>query len=61
VAAPHSRAQIKTATTVEIVPALLALTLADSGGWNLFDPPTLAAMYAETRQVFGRLLVDATP
>jgi len=24
---------------------LMTLMLADRGGWNLFDPPTLAAMY----------------
>lgn len=31
------------------------LMLADSGGWNLFDPPTLLAMYDETRRVFSRI------
>lgn len=30
----------------------LPLMLADSGGWNLFDPPTLEDMYADTRRVF---------
>jgi hypothetical protein len=40
---------------MNIFPALLALTLADSGGWNLFDPPTLEAMYKETRAVFRDL------
>jgi hypothetical protein len=34
---------------------LLVMMLADSGGWNLFDPPTLESMYKETRSVF-RLL-----
>ncbi len=31
----------------------LPLMLADSGGWNLFDPPTLGEMYADTRRVFA--------
>ena len=39
----------------DVIPVLAALTLADSGGWNLFDPPTLEAMYEETRAVFRDL------
>ena len=39
----------------DIFPTLLALTLGDSGGWNLFDPPTLESMYKETRAVFRDL------
>ena len=39
----------------DIRPVLAVLTLADSGGWNLFDPPTLQAMYEETRAVFRNL------
>ncbi|MDH3500447.1 MAG: hypothetical protein OEM97_10015 [Acidimicrobiia bacterium] len=31
---------------------LLVVMLADTGGWNLFDPPTLRAMYNEIRSVF---------
>jgi hypothetical protein len=34
---------------------LLVMMLADSGGWNLFDPPTLESMYKETRAVFRQL------
>ena len=34
---------------------LLVMMLADSGGWNLFDPPTLESMYQETRTVFRQL------
>ena len=55
VAAPMSREQIAAYIDGDLHPALLALTLADSGGWNLFDPPTLAAMYKETRAVFAAL------
>src|SRR5258707_15423957 len=32
--------------------ALAGNDFADSGGWNLFDPPTLESMYKETRAVF---------
>lgn len=57
VAAPLSREQVRSSITPAMLPALRALTLADSGGWNLFDPPTLAAMYAETRAMFEGLAV----
>lgn len=39
----------------DIFTSLLALTLADSVGWNLFDPPTLESMYKETRALFRHL------
>jgi hypothetical protein len=39
----------------DISTALLALTLTDTGGWNLFDPPTLESLYKETRAVFRDL------
>ena len=42
------------------MPVLAALTLADSGGWNLFDPRTLEAMYEETRAVFRELPLDSS-
>ncbi len=38
--------------TPELHPVLLVMMLADHGGWNLFEPDTLAAYYAETRAVF---------
>jgi hypothetical protein len=39
----------------DIFTPLLAMILADSGGWNLFDSPTLESMYKETRAVFRYL------
>ncbi len=39
----------------DLHPVLLVMMLADHGGWNLFEPDTLAAYYEETRQVFARL------
>ncbi len=39
----------------DLKPVLEGLMLADHGGWNLFEPETLAAYYEETRQVFARL------
>ena len=39
----------------DVFPVLMVLTMADSGGWNLFDQPTLEAMYQETRTVFRNL------
>ncbi len=39
----------------DLKPVLLGLMLADHGGWNLFEPETLAAYYEETRQVFESL------
>jgi len=39
----------------DIFTALLAMMLTDSGGWNLFDRPTLESMYKETRAVFRNL------
>ena len=55
VKAPLTDDQVMAYVGKEIVPALLVLTLADSGGWNLFDPPTLDSMYKETRAVFRDL------
>jgi hypothetical protein len=55
VKAPLTNDQVMAYVDKDIFPALLALTLADSGGWNLFDPPTLEAMYKETRAVFRDL------
>ena len=53
--APLTEDQIVTYVDERILPVLLALTLADSGGWNLFDPPTLESMYEETRASFRAL------
>ena len=53
--APLTDEQVRASVDKDILPVLLALTLADSGGWNLFDPLTLAAMYEETRAVFRDL------
>lgn len=55
VQAPLTDDQITAYVDRHILAPLLALTLADSGGWNLFDPPTLASMYEETRAVFRAL------
>jgi hypothetical protein len=55
VQAPLTDDQVRAYVDKDIFPALLALMLADSGGWNLFDPPTLEAMYKETRAVFLNL------
>jgi hypothetical protein len=55
VMAPMSQDEVKHIVDAGMVPALRALMLADSGGWNLFDPPTLEAMYTETRGVFAAL------
>lgn len=55
VAAPIARTEAAAYVDPDLYPALLALTLADSGGWNLFDPARLAAMYKETRGIFARL------
>lgn len=55
VAAPISRAEAAAHVDSSLYPALLALTLADSGGWNLFAPVRLDSMYKETREIFSRL------
>jgi hypothetical protein len=55
VKAPLTDDQVMAYVDKDIFPALLVLTLADSGGWNLFDPPTLDSMYKETRAVFRDL------
>ena len=55
VKAPLTDDQVMAYVDKDIFPALLVLTLADSGGWNLFDPPTLESMYKETRAVFRDL------
>jgi len=55
VKAPLTGDQVMAYVDKEILPALLVLMLADSGGWNLFDPPTLDSMYKETRAVFRAL------
>lgn len=57
VAAPLSRAEVTRYVDEPLYPALLALTLADSGGWNLFEPERLASMYRETRGAFARLRI----
>ncbi len=51
--APISPDEERELVTPAVAALLLPLMLADSGGWNLFDPATLDAMYAETRQVFA--------
>jgi len=55
VKAPLTNDQVMAYVDKDISTALLALTLTDSGGWNLFDPPTLESMYKETRAVFRDL------
>jgi len=55
VKAPLTGDEIKTSIDKDVFPALLVLTLADSGGWNLFDRSTLESIYKETREVFGNL------
>ncbi len=62
---PLTDEQVATHVDEEVRPVLAVLTLADSGGWNLFDPPTREAMYEETRTVFrdlpaARPLVDSS-
>jgi hypothetical protein len=52
VQAPLTADQVTAYVDAALVAPLLTLTLADTGGWNLFDPPTLASMYQETRAVF---------
>jgi hypothetical protein len=51
--APLDAAQATAFITAEVAALQLPLMLADSGGWNLFDPSTLADMYSETRAVFA--------
>ena len=55
VKAPLADDEVAAYVDDDVLPVLLALTLADSGGWNLFDPAKLAAMYEETRAVFRDL------
>ena len=55
VQAPLTDDQVMAYVDKDIFTALLPLTLADSGGWNLFDLPTLESMYKETRAVFRDL------
>jgi hypothetical protein len=55
VPAPLTDAQVAAYVDKNNLAPLLALTLADSAGWNLFDPPTLESMYKETRAVFRDL------
>ena len=54
---PLTDEQVATYVDEEVRPVLAVLTLADSGGWNLFDPTILAAMQEETRAVFRDLPV----
>ncbi len=55
VKAPLTDEQVVAYVDKNIFTVLLVLTLADSGGWNLFDAPTLESMYQETRAVFRAL------
>ena len=55
VKAPLTGDQVAAYVDTDVFVPLLALMLADTGGWNLFDPPTLASMYKETRAVFRAL------
>lgn len=55
VKAPLTDDQVIAYVDKDLVTTLLPLTLADSAGWNLFDPPTLELMYTETRAVFRDL------
>ena len=53
--APLTPAEETTYITPRVAALQLPLMLADSGGWNLFDPGTLRSMYHETRAVFARI------
>ena len=53
--APLSREQEAAYIDADVLPVLAAILLADSGGWELFDQATLAAMYDQTRTVVRRL------
>jgi len=55
VKAPLTDDQVMADVDEDIFTALLAMMLTDSGGWNLFDRPTLESMYKETRAVFRNL------
>jgi hypothetical protein len=55
VKAPLTDDQVMAYVDEDIFTALLAMMLTDSGGWNLFDRPTLESMYKETRAVFRNL------
>jgi hypothetical protein len=44
--------------STELLPLLVPMFLADSGGWNLFNPPLLADFYRQTRAVAARLTAD---
>ena len=55
VKAPLTDEQVMTYVDDDVYRVLLTLMLADSGGWNLFDPTKLHAMYEETRAVFRNL------
>ncbi len=53
--APLTAEQEQQFVTPQVASLQRPLMLADSGGWNLFDPPTLLAMYDETRRVFAAI------
>jgi hypothetical protein len=55
VKAPLTDDQVTACVDKDIFPTLLTMMLADTGGWNLFNRPTLESMYKETRAVFRDL------
>ncbi len=55
VPAPLPAGELRHLLEPDVRAVLEPLMLADSGGWNLFDRPTLTAMYAETRSVFREI------
>lgn len=58
--APLTEAQENEYITPGVAELQRPLMLADSGGWNLFDPATLGSMYEETRAVFARIAAQRT-
>ncbi len=56
--APLTQAEERAYISTDVAALQLPLMLADNGGWNLFDPPTLHSMYAETRAVFSRIAAE---
>ena len=53
--APLTEIEIKKYVDRELFPLLKMMTLADSDGWTLFDPPTRERYRQETLAVFGGL------
>lgn len=58
--APMTASQETALITADLESLLLPLMLADSGGWTMFDPPTLASYYHQTRKVFAAIAARRT-